>query len=98
MHFMTKIAKDIIKALQAENIPCTFQKAEDSSVDDEVEITGHPLDLHVQITPYGYPYLYSVGMWTNSKKDTMETYDCKSINEVLSQVKTRLNKGKQKRS
>jgi len=95
---MTKLAKDLISVLKAKNIPCKFEEAPDPSVDDQILIIGHPLDLHIQLAPYGYPYLYSVGMWTDINKNTMENYDCKSIAEVLTQVSARLSDKNKKRT
>lgn len=92
MFIMTKATRDLMSLLKTENIPCKFEEAPDEMVDDQIVILNHPLELHIQLVPYGSPYFYSVGMWSDVNKTTMESHDCKSITEVLTQVKARINK------
>lgn len=73
--------------LRSEGIACTFQPAEDETVDSVINIDNHPLNLHIQLTPYGYPYIFEVSRWTTASKTHIEGCSCKSISDVMDKVR-----------
>ena len=54
--------------------------------DDAINIVEHPLDLHIQLTPYDTRHPFSVNYWTTTRKEAMRFNSCSSINEVIAKI------------
>ncbi len=84
------IINKVLMELGKAGIPCTWQGG-DEMTDDMIDITNHPMGLHIQFTPYA-PFPFQLCWWTNARKIAMNMIEYRTIPELMSAIKELTNK------